>query len=134
MPSMPKSERIQLWLDRLNRFANSNLTIAEFCQLEEISLPSFYQWKRRLSPRVESPQLTSARRGNQTTDSTNKSNRPNPTFTELVVGSPRQAAACVSLPGGIKLTLGDHPEIASLIIDRILQHSVKVSEGGASSC
>ena len=127
MPSLPKSERIQLWLDRLNRFAKSNWITAEFCQLEEFSLPSFYQWKRRLSPRVEPTQPTSARRGTQKTGSVNESNQPSPTFTELVVGSPRQAAACVSLPGGITLTLGDQPEIALLVIDRILQHSADVS-------
>ena len=51
---MTKPERIQHWLDRLNRHAASQLTVAEFCEREAVSLPSFYQWKRRLTPRIES--------------------------------------------------------------------------------
>ncbi len=42
MHRMPTSERISLWLDRLNRFAKSHLTAADFCRQEQVSLPSFY--------------------------------------------------------------------------------------------
>jgi len=147
MATMSQSDRIGIWLDRLNRFAQSNLTTAEFCQLEEISLPSFFQWKRRLSPRVETPTESSTRRGTQTSTSTHNSNHlrasststrnanhPQASFTELVISSSAQNSACVSLPGGITLTLGSQPEIASLIIDRILQHTANLAEGTVRPC
>jgi transposase len=39
----------QAWAERLTRFAASGLSVAQFCALEGVSLPSFYSWKRRLS-------------------------------------------------------------------------------------
>jgi len=39
----------QAWIERLQRFANSGLTPAQFCAKEAVSLPSFYSWKRRLA-------------------------------------------------------------------------------------
>lgn len=39
----------ELWLDRLARFPSSGLTVAQFCAIEAVSLPSFYFWKRRLA-------------------------------------------------------------------------------------
>jgi len=127
MPRLPKSERIQLWLERLNRFAESQQTAAQFCHREQISLPSFYQWKRRLSPRVDRPRQTRNRRSNS------KSARPetcsaNGTegFTELLV-KPISSSAHARLPNGITIALGDHPEVAQLIVDRLLRHDGTVS-------
>ncbi len=39
----------ELWLDRLARFPSSGLTVAQFCAIEAVSLPSFYAWRRRLA-------------------------------------------------------------------------------------
>src|SRR5579883_551494 len=36
------------WVERLDRFAQSGLSPAQFCGQEGVSLPSFYAWKRRL--------------------------------------------------------------------------------------
>ena len=101
--------------------AASTLTVAEFCQREAVSVPSFYQWKRRLSPRIESS--TRHRRSREPQQSLgNPAVAQQPRFTELVLnGSP--TTACVSLPGGITISLGTQPEIAALIIDRLLQHA-----------
>lgn len=37
------------WQERLQRFASSNVTIAGFCDREGVSVPSFYQWRRKLA-------------------------------------------------------------------------------------
>ncbi len=37
------------WRDRLRRFARSNLSVTEFCRREQVSEPSFYQWRKRLA-------------------------------------------------------------------------------------
>lgn len=37
------------WSERLERFAHSGLTPAQFCAQEDVSLPSFYSWRRRLA-------------------------------------------------------------------------------------
>ena len=38
----------QLWHQRLQRFRHSGLSVADFCDREEVSVASFYAWKRRL--------------------------------------------------------------------------------------
>lgn len=37
------------WRDRLRRFARSKLSVSEFCRHEQVSEPSFYQWRKRLA-------------------------------------------------------------------------------------
>jgi len=82
MLPMSKIQRIQLWLDRLRRPAASQLTVADFCRLDQISVASFYRWKLRLSPSVDlAPRVDSAPKRRQ--DKSAASHR----FTELVVQS-----------------------------------------------
>ena len=50
LPSKP-----QLWLDRLDRFASSGLTVAAFCLAEAVSVPSFYYCKHRLRSATSAP-------------------------------------------------------------------------------
>lgn len=42
------SSKEDLWRSRLSRFQSSGLSVTRFCQLESISMPSFYQWRKRL--------------------------------------------------------------------------------------
>jgi putative transposase len=58
----------QRWIERLDRFAASGQTTAEFCASEGISVASFYLWKRRLagkepnvSPQDAGPRLLPVR-------------------------------------------------------------------------
>jgi hypothetical protein len=137
MSRLPHPARIQLWLDRLNRQAASQLTVAEFCAREGVSLPSFYQWKRRLSPRVESASVRHKSRQPQPSPG-NPAVAKQPRFTELVLSaSPATASValpCVSLPGGITISLGTQPEMACLIIDRLLQHAATLHCNKAAAC
>ena len=41
--------RRRLWRQRLARFARSGKTVAAFCSAEQVSVPTFYQWKRKLA-------------------------------------------------------------------------------------
>lgn len=43
----------EVWMDRLARFPASGLTVAQFCAIEAVSLPSFYFWKRRLAAETQ---------------------------------------------------------------------------------
>lgn len=49
MTRFPNPQLARQWQQRLERFADSDLTIAEFCQLEGYSTASFYQWRRKLA-------------------------------------------------------------------------------------
>lgn len=41
----------KLWRERLARFAGSDQSVATFCSAEGISVPTFYEWKRKLASR-----------------------------------------------------------------------------------
>ncbi len=43
------------WVERLERFAAGNHTVAAFCTAEGVSLSNFYLWRRRLTQPVPSP-------------------------------------------------------------------------------
>lgn len=51
----PRAMTRELWLDRLARFPSSGLTVAQFCAIEAVSVPSFYSWRRRLAAEVPPP-------------------------------------------------------------------------------
>jgi transposase len=56
----------QRWLQRLDRFRKSGLTVPAFCKREGISAASFYTWRRRLYadstlPADDTPRLVPVR-------------------------------------------------------------------------
>jgi len=50
----------RLWAQRLRRFEQSDLTVADFCQAERVSHASFYQWRKKLG---RMPGFPTSRRG-----------------------------------------------------------------------
>jgi hypothetical protein len=36
------------WRERIGRWKQSKLTVTEFCRQEQVSQPSFFQWRKRL--------------------------------------------------------------------------------------
>jgi hypothetical protein len=45
------------WVERLERFAASDQTVAAFCTAEGVSLSNFYLWRRRLAQPTPSPSV-----------------------------------------------------------------------------
>jgi hypothetical protein len=48
MAQESKEQLRKTWRNRIDRQQRSGQTIAQFCQQEGISTPSYYQWKRKL--------------------------------------------------------------------------------------
>jgi hypothetical protein len=42
------------WRGRMTRFRRGTLTVVEFCRREGVSVPSFYAWRKRLEPALQS--------------------------------------------------------------------------------
>jgi len=116
-----KSDRINCWLDRLNRFSQSDQTVAEFCAAECVSVPSFYHWKRRLSPLVVEPKRSRKRKPSKPENRRAKKTRS--AFTQLTVVERQAASASILLPGGITIELGTHHDAIVTILEQVLQHS-----------
>ena len=51
VPAPPRSRQAirQSWIDRLQRFASSGLSVTAFCRSEGVSYQSFYYWKHQLA-------------------------------------------------------------------------------------
>ncbi len=52
MSRISDPEKLSQWQERLQRYRDCGQTIAQFCQTEKVSEPSFYGWKRRLAQPV----------------------------------------------------------------------------------
>ena len=52
-----------LWLRRMQRFSQSRLTVADFCDREDVSVAAFYQWRRKLVTLVNQSGATAQARG-----------------------------------------------------------------------
>ena len=48
MTQKANKELRETWQNRIDRQRQSGQTIAQFCQQEGVSTPSYYQWKRKL--------------------------------------------------------------------------------------
>ncbi len=48
MKSTSRAAKKEFWLSLLAEKDQSGLSVAEFCKEKDVSLQSFYQWKRRL--------------------------------------------------------------------------------------
>ena len=47
------AEKESYWRDVIKRHSVSSLSIREFCENEDVSLPSFYAWRRKLRERKD---------------------------------------------------------------------------------
>jgi hypothetical protein len=96
MARTSRAAKVQEWTERLERFQSSGLTAVEFCQSEGISLPSFYQWKRKLTVPANSVQ-----------DST----RGPSAFTAIELRPSALAMTTIRLPGGVAIEFNGNQQI-----------------------
>lgn len=112
------SRKVAQWRQRLERFKRrGSQTVAAFCLAEDVSLPSLYQWRKRLALRRATP-------GRQTD------------FAEVRVL--KCANLSVRLPGGTRLEipLADHGAL-QLAIAALVRADGERSDGsqpGGPSC
>ena len=104
MSRSPNLRKRSHWLDRLRRFARSKCSVADFCQREQVSVASYYQWRRKLGHTV-----------------TDLSDRRPPTCESFVPVHVASAADLqVTFPNGTRLTLPAHDhELVKRCIDAI---------------
>lgn len=114
---------VSMWLSRLNRFSNSNQSVSDFCSCENISLSSFYKWKRRLSPTVD--------RASSSRNLMAKSSRSN--FTELAIGPNNIATTQIQLPKGVVIELGSEQATVASVVATVLLHCLPPTESVSRS-
>lgn len=87
---MAEQSKRLVWRERLRRYERSELTVAEFCQREGVSVPSFYQWRRRLAKTSASPRQTAMPRSKAA-------------FQQVLLSGSRVVA--IELPNGVHVEL-----------------------------
>lgn len=127
MGRMSSAERIAIWQERLDRYVLSNQTVTDFCKTEGVSVPSFYQWKRRL----RTPDSAAAKQKTRKHRKQQAANTVATPFTELVVTG-QQATATAQLPNGVSISLGCDQAIAAAIVDRLLAYEPATASCGST--
>src|SRR5690554_3056243 len=107
MARFPNPQLAQQWRQRLDRFAESDLTIAEFCQLEGVSKASFYHWRRKLTNAKQSGAPTFVPINLPTADL----QRSLPSSIEVIL----PGGARINLPAGWALT--DCRDLIQAVVD-----------------
>ena len=119
-----------VWRRRMQRFSRSRLTVAEFCDREDVSVAAFYQWRRKLVALGQSSAATARAQAQGGLRAPVVSGPPNG-FVPVRVW--QSSAIEVRLPNGVVLTLpaGD-PEVlrqALLVVSQIPAPAHRVTEG-----
>jgi hypothetical protein len=126
--------KVQEWTERLARFRNSKMSVAQFCDAEGVSSPSFYQWQRKLRKRsvsagsVKDPAASStdgpgAFQAVQVTPS-----QPLMAARDLAATPPAftRPVLTVWLPGGIQVTVADNlPVIGAVMRELAGRHAIR---------
>ena len=114
------------WRARFERFAKAGKSVSRFCQGEGVSVPSFYQWRKKLAAR-------------ETTASGDPTSLGSGSFAAVrLVGS---ASVAAWLPGGTRLEipLGD-PRTLTLVIETLVRADAeqtlapRAERTGGASC
>ncbi len=125
------SVKVQEWTGRLLRFHKSDVTVAQFCQAEGVSQPSFYHWKSKLRDQLlptESPKRRPA-------SSRNRTNKRQAFKAVQVTSSSQpcasQPALTVCMSGGIQIEVADNPAAIQAVMRELL-NAEKVRSGAAA--
>lgn len=146
---------VEVWKARLQRFYAGSVTVTEFCATEGFSVPSFYQWQRRIKsldpsfvppdrrrrkhPGAKQPpeQSRSAPKTRKTglipVSTTATANHPIGAFQPIQLPTPRPATALASiqLPSGVIVELQDDPNLICQVLERFLPLAL---QAGGPSC
>ena len=111
------SQKVREWQQRMLRFQRSQQSVARFCRDEKVSVPSFYQWRKKLlSPAPAPPKSGQVAAG----------------FTSVrLVAVP---TLTVRWPGGTQL---DVPAMDALVLQRALDALAQVDAqrcAGGEAC
>ncbi len=117
---MDRATKRREWTERLVRYRQAELTVAEFCSNEGVSVATFYLWKRKLGvvTRRRSRAVPKWPKSNR-----NRRRRKGCSFKPVNVRHGQTTAhAKIRLPDGIVIELGNDQstiqDIVTLILDR----------------
>ena len=109
MPRGSSLEKMEEWTERLNRFGKSGQTVAQFCQAEDVSQPSYYYWRKKLADRAKSALHPNA------TGHAFRAVEVSPPCTP-----PSPSGTTIRLVDGIEIELGSDLRVVESIVKQLL--------------
>jgi hypothetical protein len=110
----------QEWTRRLARYAKSHQTVGQFCLSEGVSVPSFYQWRKKLLPL---PADVPAAAG-----------RFQPVQIVSSLATSGKQATIVRWGRGLEIELGNNLAIVEAVVKQLLETARSESSPGGPSC
>ena len=121
MPRRPTVEKREVWRQRLARYAQSNLTVTQFCLRERISACSFYQWRKRFAA-----------------DTPESSAKPPARFQTVHVVSALDAATdqptMIRVGSDLEIELGNDLDVVNAVLRQVLHSKSTTRQEGGASC
>ncbi|QDU52361.1 IS66 family insertion sequence element accessory protein TnpA [Gimesia panareensis] len=102
------SKTAKVWADRLDRFDQVDITVAQFCKNENVSQASYYYWRRKVRGRrkTRGTTRTDHQRLRESTSAPPRQTARKPAgFLPVTLATPPSPATvmAVDLPGGIRI-------------------------------
>lgn len=112
------------WQSRLKRYEQSNQTVSQFCFNEQVSVASFFLWRRKLrtaaAPLAGGPPLPT--------------DRPRRFQPVVVLESASARATVIRLGDACEIELGSDLTIVAAVLGQLLGHSSMITSKEHSSC
>ncbi len=108
-------EKVAEWTCRFERFERSSVSVAAFCQHENVSVQSFYQWRKKLRDRADHGSFRQVQ----------------------VVASPTlngPAPTIIQLGSGVRIELGGDLPVVELVVKQLLATTIANHQTGGETC
>ncbi|MDA0660431.1 MAG: hypothetical protein O2931_02770 [Planctomycetota bacterium] len=100
--------RAEEWERLVRRQTASGMTVAKFCEMSSVSVPSFYYWKRRLEAGSRPKKKQARESGGLFRQVT------------LTAGPALAVQATVRFPSGVELTFGCDPVLVRQVVGQLM--------------
>ena len=109
------------WRKRFQRFGSSNTSVARFCRREEVSVASFYHWRKKLAAPADTPPAGQ------------RPSRPCAFKPLSITATTTSPTIAVHLPGGARLEVpsGDYQTVR-VVVRELIRSGRAIEEGGGS--
>ena len=120
-------DKAVVWRERLRRQERSELTVAEFCDREGVSVPSFYQWRKKLA---QMPRGATRLEAELRPSPPGCAGKP-PAFQQVMVAPGRDVVA-IALESGVQIEVPcQHVEVVRAVVAELVRVAGRSTGGGS---
>lgn len=131
--------KVAEWSDRLERFASSGQSVTQFCVAEDVSQPSFFQWRKRLAGNGRVRGVRPKRNGtpSRAKSAVGKGQSKSAFASVQLTTTPGlQQNTMIRLTGGVEIELGNNLRVVETVVRCVVEQSLAnvAARAGGASC